>query len=613
MSVIHAPKGPGIDARTLVFPIGLGAALATLFFRLWYFQVVHSEEFSSKAEESRFTQVEKLAPRGLIYDRQGKLIAGVQPQIVITAIPTIVNQDQNDWVIDKVVSLLGGKTTRDRIEAKLNEGRWRPYLPCPIYVGAPIEVGTKIAESGDAMPGIGVETQPTRYYPDPVSLSHVLGRVGVPDKSDLERLEELDLEPAAFVGKGGIEKAYEESLMGVPGFDRVEVDSKRRPVRDTTPNKAIPGDQLHLTIDVELQQYALDLLKMHGHIGAIVAIDPKTGEVLCLASNPSYNQSTFSADYATLRQDPSKPMVNRAIASAYAPGSTFKIVTSLAAFETNHFDESDTYFCAGGMEVGNTFKKCLGHHGQIGYHEAFKKSCNTYFFNLGKLAGPDALRKASAEFGLGQHSGIELGADSKGVIPTPDYLKKVRKPPKWYFGDTLNFCIGQGFVNTTPIQMANVAAQVANDGVRFRPHLVREITNLNDASESRKIEPEVVSRISASPEFWRVLKSALQGVVDDGTAKAARMNDVNVAGKTGSAEHEHGTKTHAWFVGFAPVESPQIAFTVFLEEAGHGGDIAAPIAKEFLEHYFNVTLKAAAKRSASAAAASASATAPVAR
>ena len=618
MSVIHAPKRPELDFRTLVFPIALGAGLFVLFLRLWYYQVLKASEFTERNRSVRFAEVVKLAPRGLIFDRTGLQVAGIKPELVITAVPSTIKK--NPGLLEKVASILGGNVTAEKLAYKLRDAKSRPHLPTPIYVGASMEAAAKISESGDSLPDIHVETQPMRSYPDPVALSHILGYVGIPSTKDLDRIRDKGIEPAALIGKNGVESAFEADLMGVPGTDRVEVDSKRRPIRTVEHNKETPGNQLWLTIDLDLQRYALELLKNRGKAGAIVGIDPATGEILCLASNPTFDQGKFNHgisndDWKALRDDPQKPMQNRALSSAYAPGSTFKIVTALAAYRTQHFDPQQTYFCAGGMEVGNTFKTCLGHHGSIAFHESFVRSCNTYFFNLGKLAGDDALRSAAHEFGLGQLSGIELGADKKGIIPDDAYIKHVRKPAKWYLGDTLNFAIGQGFVNTTPLQMANVAAQVANNGVRYRPHIVRERLNKSTNGAKEAVQPEVISKIEASSEFWSQLRSAMTGVVAEsyGTARAAQLAGISVAGKTGSAEHGREKLTHAWFVGFAPVEAPKIAFCVFIEDAGHGGEVSAPIAHDLLEHYFNRLAKASSKALPSAAADSAVATSPTVR
>ena len=616
MSVIHAPKQPALDLRVLIFPTVLGASMLLLFARLWYFQILRGPELAERAEHLRYSVVPKVAPRGLIFDREGRPIASVKPQMVVTAIPDEIRKHPE--VLTKLAQLLGPDVTVAKLQSKLKEARWRPYLSTPIYVGASIEASTRIAESAEELHGIAVESQPTRDYSDTVSLCHVLGRVGIPNKKDIARLKELGLEAAPVTGKDGVERAFESVLVGTPGAERVEIDSKRRPVRVTERSAATPGRQLVLSIDLDLQKFAIELLNNSGYTGAIAAIDPRNGEVLCLASVPTFDQAIFNGrispeDWDRLRNDPRHPMHNRAIATALQPGSTFKVVTTLAAYESGHFSPDMRFTCTGGMDVGNRYIKCLGHHGSISYQTALAKSCNVYFYNLAKLAGVDALRKAAKELGLGEESGIDIGGDRKGVIPTEEYIQKTRKPARWFLGDTMNFAIGQGLVETTPIQMANMIAQVANNGVRYKPHIVKEIRDASATASHTPVEPSVVSKIDATPEFWGSLHDALHAVVESGTAAGAKLQNESLAGKTGSAEHgskkdasgHFEKKTHAWFVGYSPVEAPRIALCVLLEDAGHGGDVAAPIARDLLNHYFNVTLKASANRLNSASSASA--------
>jgi penicillin-binding protein 2 len=435
-----------------------------------------------------------------------------------------------------------------------------------------------------------------RTYPDSLSFTHVLGYVWTPSKTDVERVEKLGLDAAGYVGKAGLEKAYEADLMGKPGVETLEIDSRSRPLRVATRDAATPGNQLVLTLDARLQKFATRLFAERKYIGGAVALDPKTGEVLCIVSSPTFDQNLFGGgitdlEWKTLSEDPLKPMWNRALFSSYSPGSTFKIVTTIAALQSGIFDPNRTYFCAGGIRAGRRFFKCLGHHGATSFHRALAKSCNSYFYQLGRAVGVDALRKASLDVGLGQTTGLEVGGESKGIVPTDEWIKKWSADGKWYGGDTLNYSIGQGFLSTTPIQMANVAALAANDGVNYRPHLVREVRDPRGKDVIRTITPEVLHSIQATPEFWGHVKSALVEVIENGTAGTARIPGVRWGGKTGSTEHSRGKKTHAWFTGFAPADDPKIAICVLIEEVGHGGDIAAPVAKEIVKKYLDLLSK----------------------
>jgi len=610
MSVIHTPRKPDLDLRLLLFPAAMLLLLGVLFLRLWYFQVVKAPALVERAEESRKDEVAKPAPRGLIFDRHMTPVATVRPEIVITAVPKVVNE--NLWVLDKVAQLL--KVDVKKLHRKLKDAQWRPYLAAPIFVGAPIEIGTRITESVDELPGIGVETLPMRQYPDSKSFTHVLGYVWVPNDKDVKRIRATGREPADYIGKEGVERAYEEHLMGEPGSEEMEIDARRRPIRISGRNNPVPGDQLILSLDARLQRYATQLFSEKGYTGGIAAIDPRSGEVLCLVSSPTFDQNLFQggitdSEWDSLMNNPARPMQNRAISSAYAPGSTFKIVTAVAAMMAGKFDRNNRYHCPGGYRIGRRFLKCLGTHGSIAFEEAMQKSCNTYFCSLGAAAGREYLLKACDAMSLGRRTKIELLGESRGVIPTDRWLKAVSADDKvhWFAGDLANMSIGQGYVNTTPLQMANVAAVAANNGISYRPHLVRAIKAPDGKGKAERVKPEPISVIKAPDAFWQTLRSSLVRVVEQGTARSAIIPNIRVGGKTGSAEHKKGAKTHGWFVGFAPAENPKIAICVMVEAAGHGGEVAAPIAGKIIERYLTKPVKPVKASPKAAAAASASA------
>ncbi len=587
MSVIHTPRKPELDARLLAFPAVMGSLLGVLFLRLWYFQVVKASELQERADASRQKPIAQPAPRGLIYDRNGLLVAGVRPEITVTVKPAEIKK--NPWIIDKLAEIL--KVDPKRLTKKLAATPWPGQLPMPIYTGASIEAGTRIAEAGDDLPGVSVETQAMRYYPDSTSFTHVLGYVGMPDQKELTRIVKAGLTPPEYVGKAGVEKSFETDLMGAAGAEYVEIDAKQHPLRVVGRDNAIPGKQLVLSLDANLQKFATDLMAKNKYVGGIAAVDPSNGEILCLVSSPTFDQNLFDGgistdDWTALQGNPSNPMMDRAIAGTYSPGSTFKVVTTLAAYETGKFDPNMRVSCDGGYKIGRRFIRCLGHHGSINFRTALEKSCNVYFNTLGRAVGEDALRKAALELGLNEKTGIEIGQESAGLVPTEEWVAKHRKPPTWYVGDTLNFSIGQGETRATPLQMANLYAQVGNNGTSYRPHLVRALRNPVDKSE-QPVKPQILHEIAATPEFWAVMREALVNVVDHGTAQRGKISGVEWAGKTGSTEFQHGKKTHAWFVGFAPAEQPKIAICVLIEDAGHGGDFSAPIAKEIVQRYLD--------------------------
>ena len=589
MSVIHAPRRPELDLRLVAFPAVTFGLLGILAARLWYFQVVKAPELVERAEATRVMPTARPAPRGLIVDRNGVAIAGVRPQLVVTAVYDVVSKKPNRWVVDRVAAILGADPKK--IRAKVEDARRNRSQPMPIFFGAAPEIGSRIAESGADLPGIAIDTAPMRAYPDGTSYTHLLGYVGVPSARDVKRLGEQGIEtPAEFVGKGGVEQAYEAELMGRAGEDRTETDAKGRAIRQIGRDAPTPGDRLVLSLDAKLQRYVTETMRARGYTGGVVALDPNNGEVLAMVSAPTYDLTQFLGgigqdEWDALQNDPRKPMAKRAIKSSYAPGSTFKIVTALAAYRRGLFDPNRPSFCAGGYRLGKRFVKCLGYHGSIAFDRAMQKSCNEYFCDLGYRSGEDALTSAAHEFGLGERPGLDIGGDASGDVPDKAWLAKRYRVPHWYGGDTLNLSIGQGQVDATPLQMAGLAAIVAKDGVGFRPHLLR--ASKSPGGTVVRTKPEVIHRVEASSEFWSTLKGALRGVVTGGTARVADVPGLGVAGKTGSSEFaaSRDGKTHAWFVGFAPVDHPKIAVAVLLEDAGHGGDVAAPIAAEVFRKY----------------------------
>jgi penicillin-binding protein 2 len=492
-------------------------------------------------------------------------------------------------VINKVAYILS--TDPQKLLVKLKDAEMHPDLFSPIYVGATEKAGIRVAETRDDLPGIGVELRPMRYYPDSKSFTHLLGYVWTPTKQDIERIKAQNRKPADYVGRAGVERAYETNLMGEPGTEEREIDAKRRSVRSMGGNAATPGDQLILSIDSELQKYATAYFAdpKRNYVGAVVALDPKTGEILCLVSSPTFDQNLFVGgisdhDYEMLTNPNAQhPMIDRAIASSYPPGSTFKIVTSIAAYEKGIFDPDKHYYCGGGVKLGSNWFGCLSYHGSIGYYDAMAKSCNSFFYQLGRDAGVDYLRKACEDVGLGQRQGLEIG-DVKGTVPTEEFMAK-RGP--WRGGDTFNFAIGQGYMAATPLQLANLAALVANNGTNYKPHLVHKIVPADGKGDGTLVQPEVFKQFKATPEFWSCLRKALVGVMDHGTASASKIPGVVWAGKTGSAQHgkDKNAKANAVFMGYAPEEDPKIAICVMIEGVGHGGDFAAPPARDLVQHY----------------------------
>jgi len=597
MSVIHTPRKPDIDARVLLFPAALVALLGVIFFRLWYFQVVQAAALSEQAAAINTTRIPELAPRGLIYDRNGVLLAGVKPEWVVTAVPRTV--DKHPEVLAKLAKVIGADPAK--LKSKMEKGRYKATLPTPIFIGASTPAASLLAERSDEFPGIDVRSQPMRYYPDSKSFSHLMGYVWIPSQSDVDRIKAFGKIPADYVGRGGLEASYEKNLMGVPGVTRMEVDAKRRPTRVIGRDSAIPGDQLVLGIDKNLQHEAMAGLE--GRRGAVVALDPNTGEILCMASSPTFDLKLFKtgigqSDFDMLQSHPGNPFLNRPISVKFAPGSTFKIVTAIAAMQSGYFDANRPEYCRGGIQLGNRFIKCLGQHGSVTFHRAMAKSCNAYFMSLALKSKREGMLKAAQDVGIYQRTGIDIPSERRGDLATENYMAKYYPKYSWPLADTAYLGIGQGILAVTPIQMANVIALVANDGLNYKPHIVRATRNPADPTKVAPVKSEQLHRIEATPQFWSTMKGALVDVIEAGTAGSARIPGIRWGGKTGSAEEKKGNLTHSWFVGFAPYDNPKIAICVFVEQGGHGGSVAAPIAKRIVQRYL-VPPKEAAARSKS--------------
>ncbi len=599
MSVLHAPRKPEVDRRLYWFPLLILPLMGGLGLRLWYLQIVDAPELVDEAAKVGKSVVPKLAPRGTIYDRRGKIIAGVHGQLVVTIKPSIAKKHPE--TVAKLSQLLDLPV--DEINDRIAKEAWR-NRPAPVKAGVSVATATKIAESPD-LEGVEIDEKPMRNYPNSKDFTHLLGYVWTPTGDDEKRLKELGIDPADYVGKIGVERTYEKDLMGTPGKDITEGTKK---AKFETEEPAIPGKQLHLSIDASLQEYAQEIMRQRGIKGAIAAIDPSTGEVLALVSSPTYDVSPFlggisSKEYKALSDDPSRPMNFRTIGGAYPPGSTFKILTSIAAYRAGVLDESTTVFCDGAYHFSARSKmRCEGVHGSIGYTMALTKSCNTFFATMAVRSGEQEMVQTALDCGLGARTGLDVPGEVKGSIPTEEWRNKYKPPLPFRKGNLAQMGIGQGYVTATPIQMANLVALVANRGVQYRPHLVHAIRD-SLTQETTYIKPEVVHTIKAADWFWDMLQGALHNVVENGTAQKGKIEGLDWGGKTGTAEFGKKLEgvTHSWFVGFAPRKNPKIAICVIGEAVGQGGDFAAPIASSVVKHYLFSDSKAAANLSASAA------------
>lgn len=596
MSVLHAPRRPEVDRRLYWFPTFILPLILGIAIRLWYVQVYDAPQLVEAAGKVSKSVIPKLAPRGTIYDRKGKILAGVQGQLVVTVKPS--EAKKHPEMVPKLAALLS--MTTEEVQDRIDVEKWR-NRPATVQSGVSIEIATQIAESSD-LPGCEIDEKPMRKYLDTKNYSHVLGYVWTPTKKDEDNLKEKGIDAAEFVGKEGLEKYYERNLMGTPGKDITEGTKK---AKFETEEPAIPGTQLILSIEASLQEFSQRRLASTGFKGAIVAIDPRNGEILALVSNPSFDTSIFEGGisvekYRNLMDDESAPSKNRSISEQYPPGSTFKILTAIGAYQAGVLNQGTPIFCDGAYHYSPKAKmKCLGTHGSVGFTEALERSCNTYFATLAVRAGRQHMIQTALDCGFGAKTGIDLFGEVPGIIPTDTWLEKTKS--RFYPGNLAQMGVGQGFTNVTPLQMANLMALVANRGVQYKPHSLHAMRDPM-TQEDTMIEPEVVHTIKADDWFWDLLQNSLCGVIEVGTAKRAQIAGLRWGGKTGSAEHGGNVegRTHSWFVGFAPKEKPRIAICVIAEGVGHGGDHAAPIAADVVRHYLFSSAKASSNLTASA-------------
>ena len=592
---------PELAARIAAMVGIVLVAFTLIVARLWFLQVVLGERMRMESESNRTRLVRVPSARGVVYDRRGEILVDNRPSFDVVFVP----EDAPDRraTLRRLAGVLG------ETESQLHE-RLRAPSKRPAYEGIVVRRDldwndvVRVETHQLDLPGVSLQVVPRRTYPFGTLASHVIGYVGEVSEKELQGVDTTAVRQGDVVGKASLEKAWDVELRGLAGEQQVEVDALGRRVRvlDETPD--VPGDTLTLTIDRELQDVAEQALGERN--GAIVALDPRNGEILAMVSHPAYDPNIFARglrreESRALMQDPAKPLINRAVQGQFAPGSTFKVAVAAGALEAGVASKGSGVSCGGGTQFGNHYFRCWrkGGHGHVNLHEAIVQSCDVFFYTFGPRLGIDAMARYVRSLGLGQLSGIQLDHEKAGTIPDSEWKMKRFKQP-WYPGETLSVAIGQGYVTTTPLQMANLAATIANGGIRYRPHYVQRV-DAPDGSVRQIVQPEVVGHSEVSDANLAIVREAMRDVVmsDRGTGKKARLPGVTVAGKTGTAQvvkmgersrsnkGARETRDHAWFIAFAPYEAPEIAVACIVENAGGGGGaIAAPTVRQVLAHYF---------------------------
>jgi penicillin-binding protein 2 len=563
---------------TLLSLILLGA----LGLRLAHLQILMGKRYARLSDRNRIRRVVLPAPRGLVYDRGGVLIADTRPSYTVAVIPT----ELPDSTLPLLAGLLGASS--DDLGQTIGP---ISQVPQPVNVRRDVDMATvaRLEENRFRLPGVMVRVDPVRNYPMGERYCHVLGHLG--EVSD----EELRRDPAYrrldFIGRAGIEARYEVQLRGASGLQYAEVDAGGHeigPLSEKRTEPALPGLNLHLTLDDRLQRLACDLTAGYAR-AAVVGLDARTGAVLCLVSRPGFDPDIFMspmspATWQALISNPSKPFFERATASSYPPGSTLKPVVALAALSRHVLTARTTLDpCSGAFRYGNRTFKCWAAHGRLDLSGAITQSCNSYFYQVGLRLGLDSLTAGCRRFGLGSVTGIDLPGEKAGNIPSRDWLDSRYGSGKWTSGVIVNLAIGQGEILATPLQMAQVYAAIAGNGTWCRPYLVERIdsagtTVFTHAPERRET--------GLDRRLFDQVKVALTHVVEYGTGRAAQLREITIAGKTGTAQNPP-RPDHAWFVGYAPAEDPEVVFAVLVENAGHGGAVAAPIAGALVRAWFS--------------------------
>lgn len=549
-----------------VLVIAAGLVFFILFFRLVQLQIIEGGKYQKVALENAAKTVPAPAARGIIYDRNRAVIVGNRPIFSVQIMPHLLSsqdQDRREMILRKLSGLLG-----EKIEYKFSADR-----PIVIRDNIRPEIAMRIEEQRRMLEGVVVTVRPVRFYPHGNVGSHLLGYVGEIEAEELKRLKDEGYRLGDWLGKDGVEKYYDRMIRGLDGGKKIEVDVYGTPLRLLESFDPVPGSDVKLTMDLELQQAAESALGVKE--GAVVILDPKTGEILALVSHPNFDPNFVWEALARQRH----PFMNRALA-IYPPGSIFKVITLAAALEERLTKPDESFYCPGYYRINNRIARCWkgSGHGRITAEEGLVQSCDAVFYELGRRLGPDRLAEYARKFGLGEKTGIDLPQEKKGLVPTAEWKKKVWGEP-WYEGDSINYGIGQGFVQVTPLQMASVYAAIAS-GKRMKPFVAKEIKN-SKGEVIYEGKPEEVGSVPVSPQNLAVIRRALSEVVRRGTGIAAKVEGFMAAGKTGTAENPG--RPHAWFLCYAPYDDPRIVIASFVAHGEHGDRTAAYVARDILK------------------------------
>ncbi len=594
-----------LRVRAIVAFVGIVCLLLAVMVRLFYLQVMKHEHFQTLSQDNRVKIVPVPPTRGLIYDRNGVPLAENQISFSLEVIPEQVgNLTKTLDDLSKVVDL----TAIDRQRFLRLVRQHRSFDPVPLRFHLSEEEVARFAVNRPRFPAVDIQARLSRSYPLGPLAAHAIGYVGRINEWELQNLDSASYAGSSHVGKTGVEHYYEELLHGKVGYEQVETNAQGRALRVLERTPPVAGDDLYLTLDVRLQAAAESALGEFN--GSVVVLEPRTGAVLALVSKPGYDPNPFvngiaPKSYQQLQQDQNRPLFNRALRGQYPPGSTVKPVVALAGLQYGLISPSKVVYCPGWYRLGGEEHKyrCWKHggHGTVDVHRAIVESCDVFFYDLAANIGIDRLADYLTRFGFGKKTGIDISGELGGLVPTREW-KRDNRNQTWYPGETIITGIGQGFMSATPLQLAYAAATIANRGQPVRPRILHAIaqpaTKVLQIQDPQREDPVALDK----PEYWDVVTEAMTDVVHSTTGTAKHIAPgltYHIAGKTGTAqvfglgqEEKYvseniplALRDHALFMAFAPAEAPTMALAVIAEHAGHGGSMAAPVARQVFDTY----------------------------
>lgn len=606
---LHAPL-PDDEHRKRTFEWLL--FVVAIFFllivaRLWYLQVIKAEHFELLAQRNRTRYLPIAAPRGIIFDRNGEILVGNRPSFSVS----VLRQDVTDKtaLIEDIARILA--CDAEEIEKNWDKYKYFPqYLPIPLKIGITRDQVEQLSENSMYLPGMIIETKPVRSYPSGSAGAHIFGHVGLISAEELAlRQGDSNYRAGDLIGKGGLEKHLNSTLRGTDGQLLVEVDVKGKLLRQRVKRQPTPGQNLVLTLDKNLQQCAQR--ELDGMAGAAVVLDVATGQILALASSPTYEPDIFTNGISTsawfeLLNNPRAPLQNRAVSGQYPPGSTFKpIIALLAASHPELSHVQQPIFCEGKTRIGNRDFRCWKRsgHGSVDLNKAMRESCDVWFYHMSMRLDIDRIATMARNMGLGRGYNLPLDGEREGLIPERAW-KRGRFNESWYMGETAITGIGQGYVLTTPLQLALMTATIANGGTLYKPQILKKVTS-HTGGKDAEVKAEVLHHNSIPAVAIAAVKASLEAVVHDprGTGTTCRIEGLRLAGKTGTAqvvrladEDEKGItkeeiayrhRDHALFIAYAPADNPEIAIAVIIEHGEYASKTAIPVTRALLLEYFS--------------------------